>query len=68
MSVLSVPLESVGEGSICWGYGDGGGARVSDVVKDLVRVVRTLCDTVREIGHTCRESQTDIKQASSENQ
>lgn len=34
ISVLSVPLESVGDGSICWGYGLGG-ARVSDGPEDL---------------------------------
>lgn len=34
ISVLSVPLESVGEGSICWGYGLGG-ASVSEGPEDL---------------------------------
>lgn len=30
ISVPSVPFEFVGEGSTCCGYGDGGGARLSD--------------------------------------
>jgi len=45
--VLSVPLESVGEGSNCRGYGDGGGAKASDIVDHLATAIRVLihCDT-----------------------
>ena len=35
MSVVSVPFESTGEGSTFWGYGLGGGARVSVGAEDL---------------------------------
>ena len=35
MSVVSVPFESTGDGSICCGYGLGGGARESDGPDDL---------------------------------
>jgi len=35
MSVVSVPFESTGDGSICCGYGLGGGASESEGPEDL---------------------------------